>query len=87
MEAIRLYQSFCNPGPRPTIPTSHLHLERPSLYLGDALGDDERDAVAGTAGHLREIPAEQLEATLQLLVAALDGQSLQAALVTGQEAL
>lgn len=66
---------------------SHLHLERPSLYLGDALGDDEGDAVAGTAGHLREVPAEQLQTALQLLVAALDGQSLQTALVTRQETL
>lgn len=65
----------------------HLHLERPSLYLGDALGDDEGDAVTGAAGYLREVPAEQLQAALQLLVAALDGQSLQAALVTRQETL
>lgn len=65
----------------------HLHLERPPLYLGDALGDDEGDAVTGTAGYLREVPAEQLQTALQLLMAALDGQSLQTALVTRQETL
>lgn len=85
-EATRLFKSFCDPEPDAQ-PQSHLHLERPSLYLRDALGDDEGDAVAGTVVHLREIPAKQLEATLQLLVATLDGQSLQTALVTGQEAL
>lgn len=66
---------------------SHLHLERPSLYLRDTLGDDEGDAVTGTAGYLREVPAEQLQTALQLLMAALDGQSLQTALVTRQETL
>ncbi len=66
---------------------SHLHLERPSLYLRNALGDDEGDAVTGTAGHLRELPAKQLQTTLQLLMATLDCQSLQTALVTGQETL
>lgn len=83
------FKSFCDPecDGQPQIPPSHLHLERPPLDLRDALGDDEGDAVAGAAGHLGEVPAEQLEATLQLLVAALDGQSLQTALVTGQEAL
>lgn len=79
---------LCFRAPCPTtIPPSHLHLECPSLYLSDALGDDEGDAIAGTVGHLGEVPAEQLEAPLQLLVAALDGQRLQATLVTGQEAL
>lgn len=66
---------------------THLHLERPSLNLRDALGDDEGDAVTGTAGHLREFPAEELKAALQLLMATLDGHSLQAALVTCQETL
>lgn len=66
---------------------SHLHLQRPSLDLRNALGDDEGDAVAGTAGHLGEVPAEELQTALQLLMAALDGQSLQTALVTGQETL
>lgn len=66
---------------------SHLHLERPSLYLGDTLGDDEGDAVTGTAGYLREVPAKQLQTALQLLMATLDGQSLQTALVTCQETL
>lgn len=65
----------------------NLHLHGPSLYLGDALGEDEGDAVVGTAGHLGELPAEELQAALQLLVAALDGQGLQAALVTRQETL
>lgn len=65
----------------------NLHLHGPSLDLGDALGEDEGDAVVGTAGHLAELPAEELQAALQLLVAALDGQRLQAALVTGQETL
>lgn len=69
------------------IALSHLHLECPSLYLGDALGDDEGDAVTGTVGYLREIPAKQLQTALQLLMATLDGQSLQAALVTCQETL
>lgn len=66
---------------------SHLHLECPSLYLRDALGDDEGDAVTGTAGHLSELPAKQLQTALQLLMAALDGQSLQTAFVTRQETL
>lgn len=66
---------------------SHLHLERSSLYLGDALGDDEGDAVARAAGHLREVPAKQLQTALQLLMTALDGQSLQTALVACQETL
>lgn len=65
----------------------NLHLHGPSLYLGDALGEDEGDAVVGAAGHLGELPAEELQAALQLLVAALDGQRLQAALVTRQETL
>lgn len=66
---------------------SHLHLQRPPLDLRDALGDDERDAVAGAAGHLREFPPEELQTAPQLLVAALDGQRLQAAFVTSQETL
>lgn len=66
---------------------SYLHLERASLNLRDALGDDEGDAVTGTAGDLSKVPAKQLQAALQLLVATLDGQSLQTALVTRQETL
>lgn len=66
---------------------SHLHLHGSSLYLRDALGEDEGDAIVGAAGHLAEVPAEELQAALQLLVAALDGQRLQAALVTRQETL
>ena len=66
---------------------AHLHLESPPLDLRDALGDDEGDPVTGTAGHLRELPAEQLQTALELLVATLDGQSLQTALVTSQETL
>lgn len=69
------------------IALSHLHPECPPLYLGDTLGNDEGDAVTGTAGYLREIPAEQLQTALQLLMATLNGQSLQAALVTCQETL
>lgn len=65
----------------------YLHIHGPSLYLGDALGEDEGDAVVGTASHLAELPAEELQAALQLLVAALDGQRLQAAFVTRQETL
>lgn len=66
---------------------SHLHLECTSFYLRDALGDDEGDAVTGTAGYLREIPAKQLQTALKLLMATLDCQSLQTALVTRQETL
>lgn len=55
---------------------SHLHLQRPSLYLRNALGDDKGDAIAGAAGYLGELPAEQLQTALQLLMATLDGQSL-----------
>lgn len=69
------------------MPFTNLHLHGPSLDLRDALGEDEGDAVVGTAGHLAELPAEELQTALQLLVAALDGQRLQAALMTRQEAL
>lgn len=67
--------------------SSHLHLERTPLYFRDTLGDDEGDAVTGTAGYLREVSAKQLQAALQLLVTTLDGQSLQTAFVTCQETL
>ncbi len=66
---------------------TYLHSQRSSLDLADALLDDEGDAVGTVAGHLQEILPEQLKATLELLVAALNGQSLQAALVTGQGTL
>lgn len=69
------------------MPFPNLHLHGPSLDLADALGEDEGDVVVGAACHLAELPAEELQAALQLLVAALDGQRLQAALVTGQETL
>ena len=65
----------------------HLELEGASLDLRDALGDDEGDAVAGRARHLGEVLAEQLQAAVELLMAALDGQRLQATLVARQEAL
>jgi len=73
--------------PHPPVACGHLELERPPLDLRDALGDDEGDAVAGTAGHLGEVLAEQLQAAVELLGAALDGQGLQATLVARQEAL
>lgn len=69
------------------MPFTNLHLHGPSLYFRDALGEDEGDAVVGAAGHLTKLPPEELQAALQLLVAALDGQRLQAALVTRQETL
>ena len=65
----------------------HLHLECAPLDLRDTLCDDEGDTVAGTAGHLRELPAKQLQTALQLLMTALDGQSLQTALMARQETL
>lgn len=76
-----------SPFDRTCFKLSHLHLHGSSLYLRDALGNDEGDAVTGTTGHLRELPAEQQQTTLQLLVATLDGQGLQTTLVTRQETL
>lgn len=76
-----------SPFDRTCFKLSHLHLHGPSLYLRDALGNDEGDAVTGTTGYLRELPAEQQQTTLQLLVATLDGQGLQTTLVTRQETL
>lgn len=68
---------LCDRGQRfSTSVHSHLHLQRPSLYLRNALGDDKGDAIAGAAGYLGEVPAEQLQTALQLLMATLDGQSL-----------
>lgn len=64
-----------------------LHSQRSSLDLSDALLDDEGDAVWTVAGHLQEILSEQLKATLEFLVATLNGQSLQTAFVTSQETL
>lgn len=76
--------------PRPAesdLSLAYLHSQSPSLDLSDALLDDEGDPVGTVAGHLWEILPEQLKATLEFLVATLNGQSLQAAFVTSQETL
>lgn len=80
-------QKSTNPSKRSIRAFSHLHLQRPSLNLRDALGDDEGNTVTGTAGYLSEISAKQLQTALQLLMTTLDRQSLQTALVARQEAL
>lgn len=83
-------------GPRPPPPgmglpplprAGHLGVQRPLLDLTDALLDDEGHAVGRAAGRRAEVLAEELQAALQPLVAALDGQRLQTLLVAGQAAL
>lgn len=65
----------------------YLHSQRPPFDLTDTLFDDKGDAVRAAVGHLGEILSEQLQAALEFLVATLDGQRLQAALMAGQETL
>ena len=57
------------------------------LDLRRALPDDEGDAVGVAPGRLGEVHAEQVQATLKLLVTALDSQQLQTLLMTGQVTL
>lgn len=89
-ERTHLSSSCISIWPRPAgsdLSPAYLHPQRSSLDLSDALLDDEGDAVWTVAGHLQEILSEQLKATLEFLVATLNGQSLQAAFVTSQETL
>ena len=65
----------------------HLGAQRPLLDLKDALLDDEGHTIGGAAGSTAEVLAKELQTALQLLVATLDGQGLQALLVAGQAAL
>lgn len=66
---------------------SHLHFERSPLDLCDAFLDDEGNALHVTLQDLREIAAEELQTTLELLMTTLDGQRLQTLLMTRQETL
>lgn len=66
---------------------SHLGFQRPLLNLGDALLDDEGDAVRAALRSLHEVLPKELQLPLELLVPALDGQGFQALLVAGQVAL
>lgn len=79
----------CAPRSDPRSPpgSGHLGAQRPPLYFTDALLDDEWHSIRGAASRLAEVLAEELQAALKLLVAALDGKGLQTLLVAGQAAL
>lgn len=61
----------------------YLHVERPGLDLRRTFADDEWDAVLAVLGGLHEVHTEEVKLPLELLMATLDGQALQALLMAG----
>lgn len=65
----------------------YLDVEGSTLNLRRALLDDERDAIRAVLRRLCKVDAEQLQSSLELFMAALDGERFQALLMAGQGAL
>ena len=65
----------------------YLDVEGSALDLRGALPDDEGDSVGAVLGCLGEVDAKQMQSSLELLVATLDGQRLQTLFVAGQGTL
>lgn len=62
-------------------------MQCPPLDLTDTFFDNEGHPIRGAVGCLAEVLSKQLQATLKLLVATLDGQGLQTLFMTSQTAL
>lgn len=65
----------------------YLDVEGSTLNLRRALLDDEWDAIRAVLRRLRKVDAKQLQSSLELFMAALDGERFQALLMAGQGAL